>query len=87
MPINYAEKYSEKVDERFKIGAVTTPAVNNDYDFAGVNAVNVYSVPTTPMNDYALTGANRYGTPAELQNSVQTMALTRDRSFAAPRQN
>jgi N4-gp56 family major capsid protein len=81
MPINYAEKYSDKVDERFKIGAVTTPAVNNDYDFAGVNTVNVYSIPTVAMGDYALTGANRYGTPAELQNSVQTLTLARDRSF------
>ena len=39
MAVNYAEKYSAKIDERFKIGAVTTPAVNNDYDFIGVKTV------------------------------------------------
>ena len=81
MAINYAEKYSAKIDERFKIGAVTTPAVNNDYDFIGVKTVKVYSVPTAEMNDYERTGSSRYGTPSELENSVQEMTLERDRSF------
>lgn len=81
MAINYAEKYSSKIDERFKIGAVTTPAINNDYDFVGVKTVKVYSVPTAPMGDYERSGLSRYGTPEELENSVQEMTLTRDRSF------
>lgn len=81
MAVNYAEKYSAKIDERFKIGAVTTPAVNNDYDFIGVKTVNVYSIPTATMNDYTRTGSNRYGTPEELQNTVQEMTLSKDRSF------
>lgn len=81
MSINYAERYSTKIDERFKIGAVTTPAVNNDYDFVGVKTVKVYSIPTTTMNDYARTGAGRYGTPEDLGNNLQELTLTRDRSF------
>lgn len=79
--INYAAKYSPKIDERFKAGAYTNSIVNNDYDFIGVKTVNVYSVPTAPMNDYKMTGANRYGTPEELGNSVQELTLTKDRSF------
>lgn len=81
MPINYAEKYSQKIDERFKIGAVTSSAINNDYEFLGVKTVKVYSVPTAAMNDYSRTGANRYGTPEELENSLQELTLSRDRSF------
>jgi N4-gp56 family major capsid protein len=81
MAINYAEKYSAKVDERFAKAAITPPIVNDDYDFVGVNAVNVYSVPTVAMNNYSMTGTARYGTPSELQDSVQTMALSRDRAF------
>lgn len=81
MAINYAAKYSDKVDERFKIGAQTTPAVNNEYEFTGVNTVKVYSIPTAPMNDYTMTGTNRYGTPAELQDEVQDLVLSQDRSF------
>lgn len=81
MTINYAEKYSAKVDERFTLASRTDGAVNNDYDFIGVKTVNVYSIPTAPMNDYTREGANRYGEPEELENSVQEMTLTQDRSF------
>ena len=81
MAINYAEKYSPQVDERFKLGSLTTALVNNAYDWLGVATVKVYSVPTAEMNDYTLTGSNRYGTPAELNNEVQKMTLAKDRSF------
>lgn len=81
MAVNYAEKYSEKIDERFKLGALTAPAINNDYEFTGVETVKVYSIPTAEMNDYTRSGSARYGTPAELENSVQEMKLSRDRSF------
>lgn len=81
MAINYASKYSSAIDERFKLGAVTAPAINNDYDFVGVKTVNVYSIPTAPMNDYTRTGTNRYGNPEELENTVQELTLSQDRSF------
>lgn len=81
MPINYAEKYSAKIDERFKLGALTTPIVNNDYDFVGVKTVKVYSVPTAEMNNYTRSGSSRYGSPSELENSLQELTLNRDRSF------
>ena len=81
MAINYASKYGAKVDERFTREAMTTPAINNDYDFSGVKTVNVYSVPVAEMNDYEKSGSNRYGTPNELENSVQELTLSQDRSF------
>lgn len=81
MAINYAEKYANAIDERFKLAAVTGPAVNNDYDFVGVKTVKVYSLPTVGMNDYTQSGDNRYGTPTELQDTVQELTLTKDRSF------
>lgn len=60
---------------------MTSAAVNNDYDFVGVKTVNVYSVPTAVMNDYSVSGTSRYGTPQEIENTVQEMTMTRDRSF------
>lgn len=81
MPINFAEKYAAQIDERFKLGALSTPVVNNDFDFVGVKTVKVYSVPTAPMNDYTRSGSSRYGEPEELENSVQELAMTRDRAF------
>lgn len=81
MTINYASKFDAKVDERFAKEALSTGIVNQDFDFTGVDTVKVYSIPTTAMNDYALTGNTRYGTAAELENNVQTLTLTKDRSF------
>lgn len=81
MAINYASKYSDKVDEKFKLASVTTNAVNNDYDFVGVNAVNVYSIPTSALNDYTMTGTSRYGTPEELQDQKQTLVMSQDKAF------
>lgn len=81
MAINYADKFAPKVDERFSAEALSAPAVNKDYDFVGVSTVKVYSVNTVEMNDYSLTGTSRYGTPTDLENEVQEMTLSQDRSF------
>ena len=81
MAVNYAEKYSPNVDERFKLGSLTAGIVNNDYDWIGVSTVKVYSIPTVAMNNYSLMGQSRYGTPTELGNEEQEMTITRDRSF------
>lgn len=81
MAINFAEKFSPQIDERFKKASITGPAINNNYDFIGVKTVKVYSVPTVAMTDYTRTGDSRYGTPAELQDTLQEMTMEKDRSF------
>jgi hypothetical protein len=81
MAVNLASKYSSKVVERFTRDSQALIGTSNEYEFTGVATVNVYSVPTAAMNDYARTGASRYGTPSELQNTIQSMTLTKDRSF------
>ena len=82
MAVNYAETYSPMVDERFKLAALTGGAVDNTgVDWTGVKTVTIYSIPTASMNNYVRNGANRYGTPSELDNNVQAMTITKDRSF------
>jgi hypothetical protein len=81
MAINYASKYSSKVDERFNRKSLSKAFTNTDYDWTGVDTVNKYSISTSALNDYSLTGTSRYGTPANLENTVQTMLLTQDKSF------
>lgn len=82
MAVNYAEKFSQTIDDQLSKDSLTDKAVNKDYDFDGVNKVNVYSVETVPLNDYDINAkSNRYGTPVELGNDVQTLELTQDKSF------
>lgn len=88
---NLALKYSSKVDERFTRESQVTPGLGNAYktEFAGVDTVRVYSIPTVPLQDYNRNGnVNvsggaffRYGIPQDLTRNVQEMKITQDKSF------
>lgn len=79
--VNLASKYSNKVDEAFRRASLKQLVTNNDYDWQGVKTVNVYSIPVVNLSDYARTGANRYGTPGELENEVQQLTIRKDRAW------
>lgn len=81
MAVNYASKYASVVDERFKLGSLTTGIINNNFDWIGVKTVNIFSRDLATLNDYKTSGSNRYGTPDELGNSEQEMTVTQDKSF------
>lgn len=79
--INLAKKYSKKVDERFSRESFLANALHDDYDFTGAKTVSIFSIPTAPMNDYTRSGISRYGTPKDVNRTVQELTITRDRSF------
>lgn len=79
--INYAVKYASKIDERFTKESQAALVTNNDYKFTGAKTVEVYSMLTVPLQNYTRSGANRYGTPSELQDDLQELTVTQDRSF------
>jgi N4-gp56 family major capsid protein len=79
--IELATKYSKLVDERFYKESQAAMALNNDYKFTGVQTVKVYSIPVVPLNNYTRSGANRYGTPEDLGNEVQTLTVTQDKAW------
>ncbi len=81
MAINYAEKYSDKVDERFKLTSITSSLVNNDYDWVGVKTIKIYSIDTVTPGDYTRSGSNRYGTPTELGDTLDEYTITQDKAF------
>ena len=80
MAINYASKFDKKVSERFTLKSLTEVAVNRDYEWTGVSTVTAIALPTYALEDYTLTGTNRYGTPQEQQNTKQDMTVAKDRS-------
>ena len=81
MTVNLAQKYSSKVDERFKLASLTASIVNYDYDWTGVDTVKVYSVETADLSNYTKSGSQRYGTPGELSDSLQSLTLSQDKAF------
>lgn len=81
MAINLASKFESKTSELLKARAKTTSIVNNDWSWDGVNAINVYTLTDPTMNNYTPSGASRYGSPDEVQDTKQTFTLARDRSW------
>lgn len=82
MAVNLADKFEDKTSDLLKARRKTEKMVNRDWSWDGVNAINVYTLVDPTMNTYDPTAAsNRYGTPSEVQDTVQNWALTRDRSW------
>ncbi|MBU5626544.1 hypothetical protein KQI82_06375 [Oscillibacter sp. MSJ-2] len=80
--VNYASKASPKVVDRFKLSSRTEGLFSNKYDFVGVRTLRLYTNDLVTLNDYSRTAsANRYGTPAELGDTYQEMAMSQDKSF------
>lgn len=81
MAINFAERYSRDVLESLFARSVTNMTFNAryDYEFTGVDKVNIYSVDTPPLTFYdtSLPVGERFGTPADLGDTVQTLQMTK----------
>ena len=85
---NLAEKYADKVAERFKLQSLATGFTNRDYNWTGVKTLWVYSIQTVALQNYARhgglfgsSGASRYGTLADLQDEAQELQVSQDKSF------
>lgn len=81
MAVNLATKFESKVSHIMKHGRKTKSATNQDWNWDGSNAIKVYTLTDPTMGNYSPSGANRYGNPDEVQDTVQTFTLTRDRSW------
>ena len=82
MAINLHSKYAKQIQEKFTTESLIAGKLSTAYSFSGVKTVNISTPLTVPMVDYTRSGANRYGTPTEMEDVVQEMTLTQDKSFS-----
>lgn len=82
MAINLHEKYSDKIKQVYTHNSFVEGKTNQEYSFVGVKTVKIPNLITQDLNDYQRTGTNRYGTPNELQDAMQELSVTQDKSFA-----
>lgn len=82
MAINLASKYEKKVAEKFTQSSFVKGNTSNAYNFEGVKSIHIYTPQTIDLTNYTRTGTNRFGAVTEMQDEIQTLTLTRDRSFA-----
>lgn len=81
--INLASKYSDKLDQRFSLTSRTDEYVGSEFDFTGVNTINIYTIDSTDVNDYDRNAtSDRFGTTTEVGDTIQTMVLTKDKGFS-----
>lgn len=86
MAIELATKYLPYVDEVFTQDSKKSLLTNNDFAFDGAEAVKLYKINTSAMNDYGRSGAtggnwSRYGEVKNLDATTELATLSRDRSF------
>ena len=83
MAINLASKYEDKILQEFTHASFMKNNVSNEYDLTGVRSLTIYTPVTVDLNDYDRTAtANRFGTPTEMQDTVQELTMTQDKGFA-----
>lgn len=82
MAINLAEKYSKKVADKFYQESVIAGRTSKEYDFDGVKSIKVYTIVTQDPGDYTRSGTSRYGTPTDVEDTIQTLTITQDKSVS-----
>lgn len=81
MAVNLAAKYSDKIAAKFTCESYLKGRTSGDFDFDGVKGIKIYTPVTVPLNDFQRGGVSRYGTPQEMQDTVQSLLMTQDKSF------
>ena len=80
--INVLQGYSKKIQTAYVKESLVASRLSSDYEFFGAKTVRVMNPQTVPMSNYSRTGTNRYGTPTEMQDLVQELTCTQDKSFS-----
>ena len=82
MAINLATKYSDKIAEKFTHESIVQGKCSTEWDFSGVKTIVIYTPQTVPYEDYTRSGTSRYGTPTDMQDTIQELSMTQDKSFS-----
>ncbi len=81
--IHFNTKFAEKIQSCFVEESIVAGRLSTDYDFDGAKTVKILTPLTIPMTDYNRgASANRYGTPVEMQDIIQELTLSQDKSFS-----
>ena len=79
---NLATKYSSKLDQIWTHASYTDAWINKKYDFDGVATVKVYTATSVdPTDSNRASTGDRYGGNNELQDTIATYTLTKDKGF------
>ncbi|MDD3400718.1 MAG: N4-gp56 family major capsid protein [Eubacteriales bacterium] len=81
MAINLHDKFAKKMLDAFTADSFTEGLCGAKYDFIGVKSIKIMTTVTDELNDYSRSGTSRYGTPTDVQDTLQELTMTQDKSF------
>lgn len=81
MAIYLHDKYADKIGRKFKLDSLIKGRFSDEYSFSGAKTVKIMTPQTVKLGDYQRSGVSRYGTPTEMQDTVQELTLTQDKCF------
>lgn len=82
MAINLTTKYAQKTVDKFYEESVIAGWTNKDYSWDGSKSIVVSTIVTQEPGDYTRSGVSRYGTPTDVQDTIQTLSITQDKSVS-----
>lgn len=83
MAINLATgQFRKKTADKFYQASVIGGRTSKDYNWDGAKSISVWTILTQQPGDYTRSGASRYGTPTDVEDTVQTMEITQDKSVS-----
>lgn len=83
MAINLVTNYAPQVEKKFVLDSVVMGKAKGRYNWDGARTVKAIIPTTQALNDYnAEATSNRFGTPYELQDTVATYTIEKNRSFS-----
>ena len=83
MAINLATNFAPLAEKKFTLDSVVVGKAKGKYSWDGARTVKAIIPTTQALTDYdATASANRFGTPAELQDTVATYEVAKNRSFS-----
>ena len=82
MAINLHKKYSDKLAKLYTHNSFVDGHTNATWSFSGVKSVLIPSIVTQELSAYSRSGTNRYGTPTDIQDTMQELTMTKDEGFA-----
>ena len=82
MAVNLHTKYELPLSKRFTLESKTDAFAGKKFTFDGVQSIVVTTGDKVTINTYSRTASSsRFGTPAELGDTKQTLTMSQDKSF------
>lgn len=82
MAVNLSKNYNKAAQQVYTLKSLTKAAFGLSFEFIGSNTAVVYTMTSQALTDYTRSGSDRYGTPTELQDTINEYTITKDRSFS-----